>query len=139
MRKKNDFVVLFSEGGRRLERDENGPFIQSHKKRIPMMAQLVPIIFINNNTNTHHLHALSPFSDAEGSAGVNLVVGSQAFREIYDPNQSLADFEWRIKLRNGMKPTLIKTSLSPNPDTHNENCLSCSLTFTLVSIARRAA
>lgn len=44
-----------------------------------MMAQLVPIIFINNNTNTHHLHELSPFSDAEGSAGVNLVVGSHAF------------------------------------------------------------
>lgn len=61
------------------------------------------------------------------------------FREIYDPNQSLGDFEWRIKLSNEMKPTLIKTSLSPNPDIHNENCLSCSLTFTLVSIASRSA
>jgi hypothetical protein len=39
---------------RSFEEDENS------FPTFPLMAQLVPIIFINNNVNTHHLHALSP-------------------------------------------------------------------------------
>jgi hypothetical protein len=61
VRKKNDFVVHFQLGEteRSFEKDKN--FLLFTKKN-PMMAQLLPIIFINNNVNTHHLHALSPFS-----------------------------------------------------------------------------
>jgi hypothetical protein len=62
VRKKNDFVVHFQLGERRREALKRIK-ISFYSKKNPMMAQLVPIIFINNNVNTHHLHALSFFPE----------------------------------------------------------------------------
>lgn len=63
MRKKNDFVVHFQLGERRREALKGIKISFYSQKKNPMMAQLVPIIFTNNNVNTHHLHSLSLFPE----------------------------------------------------------------------------